>query len=395
MHCLWITRQDPRPADSGELIYSGGLAAALAGTGVPITLVAHAAASSTGAVQRPTPDSLRVITTGPTPTRTVGDFLSRLPSDAARLRSPGLVSEFQKQLRTTQHDVVLIDHAALGWAADMALAASQRPKLVYISHNCEAVIRKQIASHCADGLLKRTLMQRDARKYAQLERRLCRQADLITAITPEDRGVYEHDHPAKPVIDLMPGYAGPLQPERCQPIDAATPRRVLMVGSFEWIAKRHNLEETLEVADPLFTSTGIEMQVVGKASADYAKEIERRYPCAQFCANVPDVEPYLAQARLGLIAETVGGGFKLKTLEYAFHHLPMAALAGALGGVQLESNVDAIVAPTLPALIASIVQRIDDFEFLNHAAKRTYSKFAAQFRWSDRGLALRHALESL
>src|SRR5690606_12336988 len=136
--------------------------------------------------------------------------------------------------------------------------------------------------------------------------------------TPADRSSYECDYPLVPVIDLMPGYELPEGVGRRPPIGPDVPRRVLMVGSFEWIAKRHNLEETLEIAEPVFVEQQIELQVVGKCNPAYARAIERRYRCATFHPNVPEVTPYLEGARLGLISEAVGGGFKLKTLEYAF-----------------------------------------------------------------------------
>jgi hypothetical protein len=135
--------------------------------------------------------------------------------------------------------------------------------------------------------------------------------------------------------------------------------------------------------------------VVGKARPEYAAYIERRYSCVQFHANVPTILPYLQQARIGLIAETVGGGFKLKTLDYAFGHLPIAALKQALGGVDLDSGVDAIVESSLPALMASIVTRMDDFDFLNAAAARTYARFEKCYRWPERGQTLLSVLGSL
>ena len=41
MNCLWLTRQDPRPADSGELLYSLGLLRSLAGAGMDLTVLAQ------------------------------------------------------------------------------------------------------------------------------------------------------------------------------------------------------------------------------------------------------------------------------------------------------------------------------------------------------------------
>jgi len=397
MRCLWLTRQEPFAANSGELIYSSGLMRALASSGSSICMLGYDSNEPCSVAELESIDNIDFITTGPVPKRQIRNFFSRLPSDADRLRGKKLQRELKQQLSANRFDALIIDHAALGWAIDTVaeLGGSRRPVVVYVSHNCEAIIRKQIADHCQDGFVKRLAMQVDAKKYASLERRLCKAADLITAITPQDRLVYERWLPDKPVIDLMPGYDAEMPAINTNLIGLATPRRVLMVGSFEWIAKRHNLESLLAVADPVFQAQKIELQVVGKASPEYAREIESRFPCVRFHANVPSVEPYLAQARMGLIAETVGGGFKLKTLEYAFNRLPIAALKNALGGVELTSGEDAIVESTLHDLVNSIVQYIDDFAFLNHAADVTAKQFASRFRWGDRGHAFYNALLSL
>ena len=41
MRCLWLTRKFPDPANSGELIYSGGLIASFADAGAELTVIAH------------------------------------------------------------------------------------------------------------------------------------------------------------------------------------------------------------------------------------------------------------------------------------------------------------------------------------------------------------------
>ena len=396
MRCLWLTRQEPFAANSGELIYSSGLLRALAESGASIRLLGYDGnqLNSSGEL---TKLNIDISTVGPIPSRRITNFFSSLPSDADRLRGEQLQKELDKHLRAMDFDAFIVDHAALGWAVDSLKTSKskRKPLVVYVSHNCEAIIRQQIAENCRGNVIKRLVMQRDAKKYARLEQRLCRAANLITAITPEDCENYQQWFPDKSVITLMPGYQEQGAAPAAQPIGPNTPRRVLMVGSFEWIAKRHNLEALLAAADPVFHPAGIELQIVGKAQPEYARAIQSRFACATFHANVPEVEPFLREARMGLIAETVGGGFKLKTLEYAFNKLPIAALENALGGVELTADQDAIVEQTLPDLVKSIVERIDDFEFLNRAASRTAEQFASRFSWIDRGQAFYQAISDL
>ncbi len=396
MRCLWITREYPLPANSGELIYSRGLIRSLAAQPVELTLLSHDRTEPCG--QRlESASPIREIGVGPAPAKGLKSLFSDLPRDAHRLKSVPLVEALRRELRCDGYDVVIADQAAMGWIVDEVyqLPSALRPVVVYISHNREAEIRSQIAMRSRVHVLKRIVLRYDAWKYGRLERRLCRSADLITAITPEDRCSYAVEYPRKPVIELTPGYEPPSAPERTSPIGPEVPRRVLLVGSFEWVAKRHNLDAFLKVAVPVLRANDIEIQVVGKASEAYVNSVMKCFDGVVFERNVPAIEPYLGRARMGLIAETVGGGFKLKTLDYVFQNVPIAALKDALGGVDFEAGKDAIIAASLPELVENIVARIDDFEFLNSAAERALQKFSNRIAWLDRGSQLYEALQQL
>ena len=80
-----------------------------------------------------------------------------------------------------------------------------------------------------------------ARKAAVLERAIVDAADLVTAIAPGDAALYCARRSGRPVIELPPGYDGRRVAERR--ITADMPRRVVMVGSFEWVAKQINLRD--------------------------------------------------------------------------------------------------------------------------------------------------------
>ena len=213
------------------------------------------------------------------------------------------------------------------------------------------------------------LLRFDAWKYGRMEARLCREADLITAISPVDGAYYRSSLPSKEVVDLLPGYSGGgVAPAGV--IDASVPRRVVIVGSFEWVAKKHNLREFLAEAGSLFDRAGIEVQIVGKTDTAFVDEIVRRFPFCRFAANVRSVTPYLLSARLGLIVEELGGGFKLKALEYVFNGLPVAALDGAVEGMPLEAGREILKAPDLPGLVEKVAGKIDDFAWLKQARER-------------------------
>jgi len=370
MRCLWITRQDPRPADSGELIF---------------TVLAHRAAK-TGKLDVPVKWELH----GSIPGGRLKSLLSSLPGDAFRLGNP-VQRQALASLLKQSWDWIIIDQAACAWALGMI---GKEQKVIYLAHNHEAAVRRQVAGDRGGSLPMKLALKWDAAKYGRMERALCQRADLISAITPRDAEAFRKETPGKPVCILPPGYAGEIPADAPKPITVETPRRVVLAGAFEWLAKRRNLEAFLKAASEPFQKAGIAFQVVGKAEPAWFATLALQYPWANFEANVPSVSPYLDQARIGLIPEALGGGFKLKALDYVFRGLPLASVEAALSGVPIDPSTEAIAAADPESLAKAVAARIDDLDFLNHAARSALDACRDAFHWEDRGITLAKALEN-
>jgi glycosyltransferase involved in cell wall biosynthesis len=389
MRCLWITRQDPRPANSGELIYSHGLLRALATTkGLELHALAH------GGARGKSPDAdagIRWHLTGPPPPKRLLGVFSHLPGDADRLGNPPMRAALRRLLAEKPWDWVIIDQAACGWALD-EIPSGSHARIAYIAHNHEAGLRRMVASHDGGSAVLKVALKADAAKYARLENRLVTRADLVTAITPRDADEFRRSHPGCRILVLPPGFEGEIPPSDPAPIDDSTPRRVVLAGTFQWIAKRRNLEEFLAAAAAPFQAAKIAFVVAGKADPAYFERLAKLHPWASFHANVPSMEPFLKGVRIGLIPEALGGGFKLKALDYIFRGLPLASIDAALSGLPLDPERDTITASDPASLATAVVGKIDALDFLNQAARSALAKCRRSFDWADRGTSLADAL---
>lgn len=390
MRCLWITRQDPRAADSGELIYTHGLLHSLSGQGgIELHVLAHSGADDA-------PDrggEIHWHLAGPPPRKRLRGIFSHLPSDADRLGNPTMRGMLRDMLAENPWDWIVIDQAACAWALD-EISAETPARIAYIAHNHEASLRPEVASYQGGSLPLRIALRKDAAKYTRLENSLVARASLVTAITPRDASEFQRAFPQCRIVVLPPGYDAALIPASYPPpIDVATPRRVVLAGTFQWIAKRRNLEDFLAAAAVPFQAAGIEFVVVGKADPPYFQRLSQLYPWVRFHANVPSMEPYLVNTRIGLIPEALGGGFKLKALDYIFRGLPLASIDAALSGLPLVPGTDTISAMDPTTLAAAVAKHIDSLEFLNTAAHSAFAKCRDAFHWSDRGTSLAQALQ--
>ena len=384
MRCLWITRQDPRPANSGELIYTLGLLDSLSvQPEAEITVLAHLPAKPCSGGPAVTWEL-----SGSIPSGRLRSLASALPADAFRLGNPTQRKALAKLLRT-KWDWIVIDQAACAWALPMIPHDAQ---VAYIAHNHETEVRRQVANDGSGSLPMQAILKWDSKKYGRMENQLCQRANLISAITPRDAEAFRDLAPGTPICVLPPGYGGEIPAGAPREITAESPRQVVLAGAFEWLAKRRNLESFLKAASTPFQNADIKFQVVGKADPEWFAELSRTYPWASFEANVPSVSPYLDASRIGLIPEALGGGFKLKALDYIFRGLPLASVEAALSGVPINPRTEAIAAPDPESLARAVAEKIDDLGFLNHAARCSLEACRHAFHWADRGSTLGKAL---
>jgi polysaccharide biosynthesis protein PslH len=392
MRCLWLTITDPDPRHNGQMLYSGGLIDAVAevGTDLEVLCLTRNASRRRNGEQQ---GRVRWWIADDQPPARWASLLSPLPNIARRTKTPAMERMLDGLLESSRWDGIVLDSLSLGWVLGPLLRRypdpRERPRLIYVSHNHEESTRAQIAAN-HQQVLKRQVLWFDARKASWLERTVVDHVDMITAITGEDRGRYLARRPDKPIQILPPGYGGPQMNTRR--ITADLPRRAIIVGSFDWVAKRMNLEEFVSVADPIFAAAGAELQIIGSAERSFLDRLRRRVRATTFTGPVECVTPHMEQARLAIVPERTGGGFKLKVLDYVFNRTPILALNGSVAGMPLRDPDSILLFPDHAALARGVIAAINDLNLLNRLQDVAYAECAGKFDWATRGRQLVSAM---
>lgn len=214
--------------------------------------------------------------------------------------------------------------------------------------------------------------------------------DLVTAITQEDADSFASQRAGLRTIVLTPGYNGAVSLARH--ITLQMPRRVIMVGSFQWAAKQENLRQFLRIADPVFARNGIVFDVVGSVPEALRNELTPQLKATVLHGFVQDPGPLFDAARIALVPEAIGGGFKLKFLDYLFRRMPVATLTDAVAGLPAELRVDMIQSDTLAELADAVVAQIDAVDHLDGMQQRAFTVAGNLFQWRDRGEGLHAAM---
>lgn len=395
MRCLWLTLADPEPQHNGQYVYSGGLIDSVAATGSEIEVLGLRRPESqrcNGARDEHVVWWLPSKALEPLQSRW-GSLVSRLPHIAYRGCTGQMRNVLRELLDRGGWDGIVFDGISVGWALEQVRAhyagRSDRPRLIYVSHNHEESLRAQVAEN-QRPFLRRQAVKLDAVKVSRLERELVDSVDFVTAITPEDLQLYRRRRNDKPMGVVTPGYHGRRLAERR--ISAAMPRRAIIVGSFDWIAKRMNLEEFVDVADPLFAQKGVELQAVGSADERFLEQLRQKTTATHFTGTVPDLDRYLDEARIAIVPERNGGGFKLKVLEYVFNRIPVFALSGSFAGVPLIHGDSVMLFSDHASLARGVMEAIDDMDRLNRLQERAFAACRDRFDWESRGRQLLSAI---
>lgn len=285
-------------------------------------------------------------------------------------------SAVEERLRESW-DVIVIDHLQVAWTADLVAGADATT--VFVTHNHEASVRRAVARELPIWSPRRAVLAFDAWKAARLEVRAIGLVDGITAITDTDRTLFLDEVADLDALVVAPGWSG--RPSASPPPFEDRSRAVGVLGSFDWHVKQENLRRFVQAAGDVLSEAGIELRVAGSAPDAFRAEIEAMSSSVKYVGWVDDPAVFLDDCRLGLIAEPLGGGFKLKSLDYVFHGVPIAALSGSAAGLPLVAGLSVVEADDALRLARAIVEVIDDTARLERIAELARISCQEVFTW--------------
>lgn len=383
---LWLSKAFPyEDSFGGDLVYSKGLMEGVVANNVALTVVCFAEVSSE---TRTTAHGISWIKIPLQHRSRILSIFSALPSISHRYASESYNEALRETLKAERWSAIVLDSIAMGVLLPN-LTQAKAPK-IYLAHNDETIVRRRFARAGRSKLRKAPLLW-DAKKAELLESKICNRVNCIATITEQDSIAFRERHPSVKTVVCPPGYSH--IPQSLPDFKSTRARTVVLLGSLHWAVKQQNLESFLEYAYERCLKEAVSIRIVGDTPRQFAERMLERFPRIDFRGKVKFFEEHLADCRIGLVIDELGGGFKLKILDYIFNGLPVAGLTHAMEGSHLRPGADYIGSDTIEELVSNIIRSLDDIDRLISLRNSAYAHSKTRHSWKGSAKTLLEAIQ--
>lgn len=381
MNLLLFTPQLPYPPHQGTTIRNFNLITHLARHHT-IDLVSFLAPGQQVNADNPLYHTCAQILTAPQPERSLRQraqaaLTSPLPDMAKRLESAAMHA-IVEQLEPT-YDLIQVEGIEMAQyglqARNQAQMADQNTRLLFDDHNCEYILQKRNAL---------TDLQRPQRwvaglysliqwaKLRRYEASICRQADIVTAVSEPDKlaletlvhglsvavianGITPDDYP--PITSFVHPVDGNTQ----RVPEDATQMNLLFTGKMDY---RPNIDAALWFGEKVFPLIQAQeptarFQIVGMNPHPRLAPL-RSNPAIEITGAVDEIGPYLGGAAVYVVPLRVGGGTRFKVLEAMAQGLPLVSTPLGVEGIGVTDGQELRLAATPETFAAAVLHLLAD-----------------------------------
>ena len=297
-------------------------------------------------------------------------------------------SAIHEEMTREPADVLYLDHLDSFLFARHAGASCVALDL----HNVYSLLTRRASEEPSRGGLERRYLAREAHLLERIEAAAVKAVDVTFAVSAQEQAFFSAMGGSP--VHLIPngvecGRYASLPTGRL-----GTPPNVLFIGTLSWAP---NIDAVrflaLEVLPKIQEHVaGASLTIVGREPPADVLRLARA-PHVTVAGSVPDVLPYLREARLLAVPLETGGGTRLKILEAFAAGLPVVSTPVACEGLAGVNGRDLIIsdAAHFADAVSTLLQDPSGGEVL---ASRARALARDQYDWSIIGDRARQAIES-
>ena len=301
------------------------------------------------------------------------NLFSSMPLSLSRYCSAAMQKQIVALLQETQFDSVVCDFLS---------PAPNFPSLgqcVLFQHNVETMIWRRHAQNAPDPLRK-FYFKAQAERMFRWERRMCREAAEIIAVSPQDAALMREMFGVGEVAAIPTGVD--LDFFR-RPADVQPKADLVFLGSMDWLPNIDGVEYFVREILPLIRKCLPEcrLAVVGRTPSAAIRALAERNPGIQVTGTVADVRPWLWGSKVSIVPLRIGGGTRLKIYESMAAGTPTVSTSIGAEGLDVSHPANIRLADTPAGFAEQCIELLEDARERERLAAEALALVTAHFSW--------------
>lgn len=315
------------------------------------------------------------------PTRVLTNTLfSSKPFNMAKYQRASFFALVEASISQCTPDVVHFDSLHTSWYTGLVDRLAPNALKVLRCHNAEHVILERLAESQSNPF-KKTLIGLQAERLKRYEASVLNAFDLILAITEADAQRFRKINPRidHKMIVVPAGAYLPVELPEAPPVQQVL--RLIHIAAMDWIPNQDALRWLLTEVLPYLNKMGLayHLDVIGKnMPPEFLKWKQKDVTVHGF---VQDLQPLTSRAHIALVPLQVGGGMRIKILDYWSLGIPVVATHVGAEGLWEGSEQVLELADTSQEFAAAIAHLAAHPEEREHLRSAAFRKVLMHYGW--------------
>jgi glycosyltransferase involved in cell wall biosynthesis len=317
-------------------------------------------------------------------------LLTGLPIVVARDDVAEMETTLRRLARAQRFDVVHADQLSMAGygrlAARVASAGTARPRALLDEHNAIYLLTRRMAAG-EPSVLRRSIMQREAKAFARYEASMCRAYDALLTVTAEDRdrllALFQPEERST-IAEKLTVVPICVDPVAVQPVARADggPPSILHLGTMFWPPNVAGVLWFAREVLPLVRQQIPEARlvIVGKNPPSDVTALAAD-PRIEVTGYVADPTPHLAAAGVFIVPLHAGGGMRVKILDAWLWGLPVVTTPIGAEGIAVRDGENLLIAGDARAFAAATVRLLSDGELNRRLRTAGRAWVEATYAW--------------
>jgi glycosyltransferase involved in cell wall biosynthesis len=300
-------------------------------------------------------------------------ILDPMPVAVSRYASRKLKQEIDALIAAENYDAIVCDFLAA------APNLSHMELCVLFQHNVETTIWQRHVEQ-SRSWVERLFFQMQARKMEAYERKICRTAKRVIAVSDIDASRMKRMFGIESVSSVPTGvdveYFAPRG-------EASHPSEMVFCGSMDWLPNVDAVEYFVSEVLPLIRERlpGATFTIAGRSPDSRVLKAVEGLSGVCVTGRVEDMRPYLWGAKISVVPIRIGGGTRLKIYECMAAGVPVVSTSVGAEGLRYANGADIVLADDPGGFAAACVRLLSDDAARRAIANNALKRAQGEFSW--------------